>query len=558
MTDRSVLPVDKGSAWRALRADPGFAPALALAVVSTSMAVTSPPAWVARMPDGIALVASGLRRDEQGLRLREQAMAEAEQASRDRDRQVASLQLAAAERQRVVDDLRGQLQVTRERLALSQASTTAHMDEASRLRAEVQRSTQDAALASQRLNDAERSLQQAKSQTQQLAADLDMARTEAQATARAESAAVNAMQGRLNEARLANEQLKDAVARLQTQLQVTMASRQPADVARISQLDGDVSGLKKQLEAARVARQPADVARIAELEAQLTSSQQSLDRGGIAIAATESKLAAAGQTIRGLESDLTAARQALKLEQERVVEQQRVGANRVAELEATLAQAESMSGRQQAELEAATDRVAALKAEADAGRSQLGRLLTLLGAASAQSQRQEEIIDKQKAAIGAAGAVADFNRYRIEFLDRLKAVVGDREGFAVAGDRATIQSEVLFASGSAELSPTGRAQLQRIAASLRLLAPSIPPDLDWVLQVDGHTDRLPIRTAEFKSNWELSASRAIAVVRVMIDSGIAPRRLSANGFGEHRPVSFGDSSADLARNRRIELSLISR
>ena len=79
--------------------------------------------------------------------------------------------------------------------------------------------------------------------------------------------------------------------------------------------------------------------------------------------------------------------------------------------------------------------------------------------------------------------------------------------------------------------------------------------MDWILRVDGHTDRRPISTAEFPSNWELSTARALSIVRHLIERGIPPERLAATGFGQFRPIDTGDTPEALARNRRIELKL---
>ena len=86
----------------------------------------------------------------------------------------------------------------------------------------------------------------------------------------------------------------------------------------------------------------------------------------------------------------------------------------------------------------------------------------------------------------------------------------------------------------------------------------IPPDIGWVMRVDGHTDTRTIASAQFKSNWDLSAARAIAVVRYLISKGVSPQRLVAAGFGEFDPIDPGTSEDALAHNRRIELKLTER
>ena len=154
-----------------------------------------------------------------------------------------------------------------------------------------------------------------------------------------------------------------------------------------------------------------------------------------------------------------------------------------------------------------------------------------------------------------AQQVEELSQYRSEFFGRLRQLLGDRQDIRVVGDRFVFQSELLFASGSATLDPEGTAALRELAKSLREVAGSIPSDLDWVLRVDGHTDRLPIRVGPFVSNWELSAARAISVVEFLVREGIPPDRLAAAGFGEFRPLDTRDDEIAYRRNRRIEFKL---
>jgi chemotaxis protein MotB len=121
-----------------------------------------------------------------------------------------------------------------------------------------------------------------------------------------------------------------------------------------------------------------------------------------------------------------------------------------------------------------------------------------------------------------------------------------------------LQSEVLFAAGQATLRPEASGELDRIATAILDLARQIPPDIPWVLRVDGHTDVRPIASPQFPTNWALSASRAIAVVQYMITKGIPPQRLVAAGFGEFQPLDLGTTDDAYARNRRIELKLTER
>jgi chemotaxis protein MotB len=160
--------------------------------------------------------------------------------------------------------------------------------------------------------------------------------------------------------------------------------------------------------------------------------------------------------------------------------------------------------------------------------------------------------------VALASKVQELARYRSEFFGRLREVLGKRKDVRIVGDRFVFQSEVLFETGSAELGGAGQQQLGQLARALTEIAARIPKDLPWVLRVDGHTDRIPIHTPEFRSNWELSTARAISVVRFLIDQGIPADHLAATGFGEHQPLDPGLSEAALRRNRRIELKLTQR
>ena len=149
-------------------------------------------------------------------------------------------------------------------------------------------------------------------------------------------------------------------------------------------------------------------------------------------------------------------------------------------------------------------------------------------------------------------------KYKSEFFGQLSETLGEREDIQIKGDRFIFQSEILFESGSADIQAGGRVALSLIAKTLIDLSNQIPTDLNWILQVDGHTDKIPIATARFPSNWELSHARALEVVKFFIQQGIPAEKLSANGYGEHQPISLGSSPEDLKLNRRIELKITQR
>jgi chemotaxis protein MotB len=274
----------------------------------------------------------------------------------------------------------------------------------------------------------------------------------------------------------------------------------------------------------------------------------------------------------GLEEDLAGlseARAALAMESATLSEalagsREETGAliRRLRATEQTLAQHGAELDEERSISAAARAELALLNRQILELRRRLEEIAAALAAAEAVKQAQEaEIADLGKRLnIALAREVNRLSRYQSEFFGRLREVLGESPDIRVEGDRFVFSSELLFASGTADLGERGRTQLVRFAATLRELAERIPDDLDWVLRVDGHTDRVPIRTARYASNWELSTARAVEVVRFLIDQRIPPRRLVAAGFGEYHPhpLDPGNSPTALARNRRIEFKLTSR
>jgi chemotaxis protein MotB len=161
--------------------------------------------------------------------------------------------------------------------------------------------------------------------------------------------------------------------------------------------------------------------------------------------------------------------------------------------------------------------------------------------------------------VALAQRVQELARYRSDFFGRLREILSQRSDIRVVGDRFVFQSEVLFDSGAADVNPAGQGELDKLAEALLQLEGQIPPEIAWVLRVDGHTDARPLSgSGRFRDNWELSAARAISVVKYLIGKGISPNHLVAAGFGEFQPLEPGDSDEANAKNRRIELKLTER
>jgi chemotaxis protein MotB len=204
--------------------------------------------------------------------------------------------------------------------------------------------------------------------------------------------------------------------------------------------------------------------------------------------------------------------------------------------------------------------VALLREQLELLHSQLTEISNALGQSEAKRIEQEEEIRDlgERLNIELSRRVNELERYRSDFFGRLRAIVGDNPVIRIEGDRFVLQSELLFASGTAELGEQGRQQLRQVAMVLRQLIPSIPRDLQWILRVDGHTDRVPIRSANFASNWELSMARAVSVVRYLAEQGIAEERMAAAGFSKFHPIDPADNEEAYRKNRRIEIKLTSR
>ena len=208
----------------------------------------------------------------------------------------------------------------------------------------------------------------------------------------------------------------------------------------------------------------------------------------------------------------------------------------------------------------ALSQVELLNQQIAAMRRQLAQLNSILTDAETRNKSSEAQIAELGKRLNSALAqrVQELSRYRSEFFGRLRQILSQRSDILVVGDRFVFQSEVLFAKGDAEISPLGQEEMLKLAEALRQLEAEIPPDIAWVLRVDGHTDIDPIKSPFFQSNWELSSARAIAVVKFLIAQGVAPKHLVAAGFGEFQPLDVGTSEDAKAQNRRIELKLTER
>ena len=193
-------------------------------------------------------------------------------------------------------------------------------------------------------------------------------------------------------------------------------------------------------------------------------------------------------------------------------------------------------------------------------RQRIEQLTALLAEKEAQAARDKIAIASLGKSLNNALAtrVQELQRFRSEFFGRLSEVLEGREDVRIVGDRFVFQSEVLFAQGQASIGPQGQQQLTELAAALNQIAAEIPDDIDWVLQVEGHTDDIPVRAGRFADNWDLSTERALSVVRFLSGTGLEARRLAAAGYGEFQPLDDAGTDTARRRNRRIEMKLTQR
>ena len=292
---------------------------------------------------------------------------------------------------------------------------------------------------------------------------------------------------------------------------------------------------------ATLAERDALFGRLTGAEGQLNLTQAELDEAKRTIKADRETIEARLAEIASLQQDIAVLRELR------------------ARLESEVAQRDTALDEGRRLTERAERRVAELTRQIQALREQLAAVSSALALEQAKVKDQQvEIAELGKRLnLALARRVQELNRYRSEFFGRLREALGERPDIRIVGDRFVFQSEVLFESASADLGPAGEEQIRRVARTLNEVSKKIPRDLDWVLRIDGHTDRRPIRTAEFPSNWELSTARALSIVRLLTAEGVPPQRLIAAGFGEYRPIDPGRTPAAWQKNRRIEIRFTS-
>ena len=345
-------------------------------------------------------------------------------------------------------------------------------------------------------------------------------------------------------------------------IQVNLAYRVSGQDATLGEMRQQLASLGELLNIER--RASADLAaNLAQITNQLNASNANRDELQAQLANVQAAIAARNSQIANLtakqadtEAALAAARNSLE---------DRLGALQLAEGQLAMAQAQNQS---------AANRIDALRAETTASKAEIAQMT---GALAALRLRIEELTsllaekDRQatqdKVAIASLGRslnnalasrVQELQRFRSEFFGRLRDVLKGRDDVQIVGDRFVFQSEVLFAQGQAEIAVEGQDQLAKLAVALADIATKIPEDINWVLQVDGHTDDVPIRAGRYADNWDLSTERALSVVRFLNQQGLPANRLAAAGYGEFQPLDAADNDDARRKNRRIELKITQR
>ena len=324
---------------------------------------------------------------------------------------------------------------------------------------------------------------------------------------------------------------------------------------RIASMERDILTLREVRE--KLESQVADLAQSLKTRDQtVAESRAELEARAKALAERAKELGSERDRSKALTASLASERELTLLAQKTIVEND----VRLKDLLGWSGKSEAALSEEQKLSSAARRQVQALNLQLVALRRQLARLAAALSASEAETKSQDVQIANLGKRLNAALAskVQELARYRSEFFGRLREVLGDRKDIRVVGDRFVFQSEVLFSSGSSNLQPLGRDQIARLAATLREISVKIPKGIKWVLRVDGHTDVVPISTAQFPSNWELSTGRAISVVRQLVEAGIPAHRLAATGFGEFQPLDPRRDEIGNRRNRRIEFKLTER
>ncbi len=453
---------------------------------------------------------------------------------------IAELEAGQAERASQIEEMQGQITNATQALFLAEAA-----------RREAERTVAEQADEIAALNEARRSLDEELSAAEmaRIAVLQSLAEAERQARTTSEVAAQTAEEKARLEALLSERENQIAAAEL-------------ALAERAAALSERERGQLAEAAAAEALRN-----RLTEADAELTAMTLSLEAERQRAEDTLSQLAAlraaqrelSGQEAENLE--LITRQQAALAEAGRLLALEKDQSADARRQIALLNQQTAALRQELNQLQGLLDASAAADSEAQIRIESLGsELNTALARVAAEERARADAEARERELLAAEAArleaeANDLRAFRSEFFGRMREVLGGREELQIVGDRFVFASEVLFASGSAQLGHEGQAQMAQVAAIIREIAVDIPEEINWILQVEGHTDS----TGRVEANWALSQARALSVVRYLIDvEGLPPERLAATGYGQFQPLVEGNSPEALAANRRIELKLTER
>ena len=351
----------------------------------------------------------------------------------------------------------------------------------------------------------------------------------------------------LNLERKANDDLAAELARISRNL--TEATRE-RDALEAQLADTSTTLEEREAEVARLtALQEDSRAALAAAEATLADRLAALESARAALAESQERIATLELTLE----ERVAALEASEIQRQKAESDLAEAADRNTLSLARIGELEERNAASQTEIVRMTNALTAL-------RRRIEELTTLLAEKEAQAARDKIAIASLGKSLNNALAsrVQELQRFRSEFFGRLRDILRGRDDVRIVGDRFVFQSEVLFAQGQANIAAEGEQQLAQLAIALNQIAAEIPEDIDWVLQVEGHTDDIPVRAGRFADNWDLSTERALSVVRFLATQGLPPNRLAAAGYGEFQPLDSAGTDEARRRNRRIEMKLTQR
>lgn len=372
---------------------------------------------------------------------------------------------------------------------------------------------------------------------------------------------------------------RDSLARQLASAQAAITS----DAAKVASLSAERDQLSAQLADAKLQAQSA-TARLNDMQGQLgqqttvaTSAQTQIDSLQNDLAAAREKLStdtaklaqateaaataaaatqAAQSQVASLETQLTAMEARAKTAESKLASLQ----GDLAKQTQATSDAQSALGQQTQKTDAAEAQIVLLNQQMAQLRAQLQALAQALDLQQQQGRDKDaQIADLgRKLNLALAAKVQELQRYRSDFFGKLREILKNQPNIKIVGDRFVFQSDVLFASASAQLTPEGQSQIDGISTAIKSIMKEIPPDLSWMLRVDGHADSQPVIGGPFQSNWQLSAARAISVVQLLILDGVPANHLAATAFGDTQPIDPAQTPEAYAKNRRIEFRLTDR